>query len=148
MYPNNAWFIILLLLSALNVFTEDIHRYFKGIFNDICQDPTGCDFSITTNYPISPKIPTRMPTKAILSSYKYIYLLFAIPNNQKQKNFFLEAYDISNGETIITNGDCYFIDTTQNTDYEIRIYKPLRNNSFIQFGFLGLLQNFTMLVRI
>jgi hypothetical protein len=46
-----------------------------------------------------------------------IYLKFNIPENQEQKNFYLEAYDISDGETIITDGDCYFINTTENIDY-------------------------------
>ena len=77
-----------------------------------------------------------------------IYLKFNIPENQEQKNFYLEAYDISDGETIITDGDCYFINTTENIDYEIRIYKALRNNSFVRFGFLGFPSNFTMTVEL
>ena len=148
MFPNNSLFMIILLLLPFNAITENYGRFFEGISNGICQNPSSCSFLITTNFPTSPKIPTRLPTQAILGSYKYIYLLFDIPKDQKQKQFFLEAYDISNGETIITNGDCYFINTTKNTDYEIRIYRPLKDNSFIQFGFLGLLDNFSMLVRI
>ena len=57
-------------------------------------------------------------------------------------------YDTSNGETIISNGDCYLIDITKNSDYELRIYKELKSNSFVQFRFFGLPQNFTMQVRI
>jgi len=140
--------MILLLLLPFSAITENYGRFFEGISNGICQSPYSCSFLITTNYPTSPKIPTRLPTQAILGSYKYIYLLFGIPKKQKQKQFFLEAYDISNGETIITNGDCYFINTTNNTDYEIRIYKPLKYKSFIQFGFLGLTENFSMIVNI
>ena len=66
-----------------------------------------CIFLVNTNYPISKRIHTSFPTQAILSSYKYIYLLFDIPNDQEQKTFFLEAYYTSDQQTIITNGDCY-----------------------------------------
>ena len=107
-----------------------------------------CVFPVTTNYPISKRIHTSLPTNAILSSYKYIYLLFDIPKSQKQKVFFLEAYYTSDKETIITNGNCYFINTTNNTDYEIRIYKKLREKDFIRFEFLGLPENFIMTVTL
>ena len=107
----------------------------------------GCIFTISTNYPISPKIHTIIPEEAIIGDYRYIYLLFNAPQ-QNLKTFYLEAYDTSNGETIISNGDCYLIDITKNSDYELRIYKELKSNSFVQFRFFGLPQNFTMQVRI
>lgn len=75
-------------------------------------------------------------------------MLFDIPKSQKQKVFFLEAYYTSDKETIITNGNCYFINTTNNTDYEIRIYKKLREKDFIRFEFLGLPENFIMTVTL
>ena len=108
----------------------------------------GCSIEITYNYPISPKIPTSLPLKAMLNPYWYIYLLFYIPKSQAQKSFYLEAYDINTRKTIITDGDCHFINTNENTNYEIRIDRQLNDNSFIQFKFLGLQDNFKMRVDI
>ena len=108
----------------------------------------GCSFEINKNYPISPKIPTSIPVKAYLGSYRYIYLIFYISSTQTQKSFYLEAYDTSTKETIISNGDCYFIDTVKNNKYEIRIDKKLQKNSFVQFRFLGIGDNFKMTVKL
>ena len=108
----------------------------------------GCSIEITSNYPISPKIPTSLPKRAMLNPYWYIYLLFYIPKSQTQKSFYLEAYDINTRKTIITDGDCHFINTNENTNYEIRIDRQLNDNSFIQFKFLGLQDNFKMRVDI
>ena len=36
----------------------------------------------------------------------------------------------------------------QNNEYEIRIYKKLKTNSYIRFGFFGISQNFTMMVKL
>ena len=58
------------------------------------------------------------------------------------------AYDSSTKDTIISNGDTYFIDCNQNNKYEIQIFKTLKNNSFIQLLFLGLPKNFNMKVEI
>ena len=107
----------------------------------------GCSFFVTSNYPISPKIPTSLPTKAILSDYKYIYLRFSIPETQKQKSFYLEAYYISNEETIISNGDCYLVNTNENVDYELRIDKTLRKRDYIRFEFFGIPDDFIMEVK-
>ena len=106
----------------------------------------GCLFNISYNNTISPKIPNSFPGNALLSTNKSIYLTFFFPYSQKQKSFYLEAYDISDGKTIISNGDCYFINTTLNAYYEMRIYKNLRNDSYVRFGFLGLSKNFNMIV--
>ena len=38
-----------------------------------------CSFTVSKINNISPRIPTSFPTKAILGDYKYIYLLFSIP---------------------------------------------------------------------
>ena len=103
---------------------------------------------ITYNYPITPKIPTSIPTNAILGDYRYIYLRFSIPEAQKQKSFYLEAYYISDDETIISNGDCYYINTIDNIDYELRIDKILRTNDYIRFGFFGIPENFIMEVKL
>jgi len=75
-------------------------------------------------------------------------LRFTIPKTQKQKSFYLEAYDTSNGETIISEGDCYLINTNENNDYEINIFKELKENSYIRFGFFGIPQNFIMSVKL
>ncbi len=132
-------FLFLLLLSFSNELTD---KYNRGTYNVICGNKdTGCQFDISANYPMSPKIPTSFPHGAILSDYKYIYILFKVLRSQNLKTFYLEAYDTSSGETIISNGDCYLIDLTKNTKYELRIFKELKTKSFIQFSFLGLPKN-------
>ena len=108
----------------------------------------GCLFTLTNDYPVSPKIPTSFPTQAILGDYKYIYLKFTIPQKQEKKSFYLEAYYISDGETIISNGDCYYINTNENIDYELRIFKTLRENDYIRFGFFGIPDDFIMEVKL
>ena len=126
------------------------NKYYNLASNDnICLSKnTGCSFYVTNNYPISPKIPTMLPTQAILGDYKYIYLNFKIPETQEQKSFYLEAYYISDKETIISNGDCYIINTNENIDYELRISKALRKKDFIRFGFFGIPDNFIMDVEL
>ena len=137
-------FLFLLLLSFSNELTD---KYNRGTYNVICATKNkGCTFNITSNYPISPKIPTFILENAIIGSYWYIYLLFT--PQQKPQTFYLEAYDTSNGETIISNGDCYLIDISDDSDYEIRIDKELKSNGFVQLRFFGLPQNFTMQVRL
>ena len=137
---------IILFLLLLNFSLTD--KYNRGTYNIICADKDiGCIFTISTNYPISPKIPTIIPKEAIIGDYRYIYLLFNAPQ-QTLKTFYLEAYNTSNGETIISNGDCYLIDITKNSAYEIRIFKELKSNSFVQFRFFGFPQNFIMQVRL
>ena len=146
MNKNLTLHVIFLLLSLINFSTEvSERRYNRGNYNITCSNKeNGCDFNVSSNFPVSPKIPTSIPSHALLNSYRYIYLIFTIPKEQKQKSFYLEAYDTSNEETIISNGDCYFINTTENDKYEIRIYKQLKENSFVRFGFLGLPKNFSM----
>ena len=126
------------------------NKYYNLASNDnICSNKnTGSSFYITNNYPISPKIPTILPTQAILGNYRYIYLRFTIPEKQEQKSFFFEAYYISDEETIISNGDCYFVNTRENVDYELRIYKTLRKKDYIRYGFLGISNDFIMEVKL
>lgn len=143
--------VTILIFLLIQVFSVDIYEQYFSRANEniICTNKvSGCSFKVSSNYPISPKIPTSMPTDAILGNYRYIYLFFSIPTIQTQKSFYLEAYDISDGETIISNGDCYLIDTTQNKDYEIRIYKTLKVDSYIRFGFFGISKDFTMTVKL
>jgi hypothetical protein len=141
--------ILLIFLTILDFSTEISERYYSRSNDNICADKNeGCIFTISSNFPKSPKIPTALPTQAILGSYRYIYLLFSIPKNQAQKTFYLEAYDTSDGGTIISDGDCYLINTNVNTDYELRIDSTLKQNSFIQFGFFGISNNFKMAVKL
>ena len=129
-------FLFLLLLSFSNELTD---KYNRGTYNVICANKdTGCKFEISANYPMSPKIPTSFPGDSILSDYRYIYILFNVVKSQNLKTFYLEAYDSSSGETIISDGDCYLIDLAKNTKYELRIFKVLKTKSFIQFSFFGL----------
>lgn len=119
--------------------------YYERSKNIFCAEQ--CSFNISSSYPFSPKIPTEIPVNAILSNYKYIYLIFHVPNDQINK-FYLMAYITSTNETIISNGDFYEIDLNENNEYEIRIFKELIINSYIQFLFLGLPKDFIIKVDI
>jgi hypothetical protein len=97
---------------------------------------------------MSPKIPTDILEHAlIMGDYKYIYLIFHIPEGQA-KTFYLKAYYSSSQETIISNGDIYKIDCSEKNKFEIQIFKTLKTHSFIQLFFLGLPENFHMTVEI
>ena len=138
-------------IISTDIKEELVHNKYYGLtLNDnICLTKNvGCSFYITKNYPISPKIPSEMPTHAILGRYRYIYLTFTIPETQEQKSFYLEAYYITDEESIITNGDCYLINTKENIDYELRIDKELRTNDYIRFGFFGFKDDFVMEVQL
>ena len=143
--------MLLFLIAFSPIFCSDNHSEFFNLStkDSMCSNKDEiCSFNISYKYPKSPIIPTSILSYAILSDYRYIYLRFIIPKTQNEKTFYLEAFDISNNETIISNGDCYFINTSVNIDYEIRIYKQLKNDSYIQFGFLGFSNNFTMEVEL
>ena len=75
-------------------------------------------------------------------------MLFSFPKNQTQRKFYLEATDITKNETIISKGDCYLINISNVYDYELRIYKPVTNNTTIQLKFLGLNPGFLMWLTI
>jgi len=142
--------IFILFIFSISLCVEISDTYYSLSFNNnICSSKNnGCSFNITYNYPISPFVPTEYPTQAILGDYRYIYLRFTIPEAQKQKSFFLEAYYISDEETIISNGDCYYINILENVDYELRIDKTLRKKSYIRFGFFGIPSDFNMEVKL
>ena len=150
LYLNFIIMIPLLFIFSLSFCSEQNDKYYNFLNNNnICSDKNlGCSFNVTYNYPITPKIPTSIPTNAMLGDYRYIYLRFTIPEAQKQKSFYLEAYYISDDETIISNGDCYYINTIDNIDYELRIDKILRTNDYIRFGFFGIPENFIMEVKL
>jgi len=116
-------------------------------FYETCPDKEKeCNFNLTYNYPISPKIPISFLKEAIIGSYLYVYLTFQ--DTQTQKVFYLEAYETSMEENIIKNGDCYLINITNENLYEIRIYKELNEDSFIRFRFFGISKNFSMIVKL
>ena len=131
---------IIYLIFLLRFSNEKKDWIYKKTKNIYCSD--SCSFNISSNHPFSPKIPTDIPEFDLFNSYKIIRLSFYFPTDQK-KLFYLMAYDTSNNENIISNGDYYEIDCTiiNNKTYEFRIYQTLKNNSFIQFLFLGLSQN-------
>ena len=141
-------FLFLLIFSHIFYIENSENNYNLINFNGICPDKNECSFSVSYNYPMSPKIPNSFPGNAIIGDYRYVYLTFTIPDTQNQKSFYLEAYDTSNKETIISNGDCYYINTTKNNKYEIRIYKKLKRDSYIRFEFSGISQDFTMTVNL
>ena len=139
---------ILILLLPKFSYEGNKEYYYNKTKKIFCSDlKNGCNFNISSNNPISPKIPTEIPVNAILSNYRYIYLIFHIPQNQTQK-FYLMAYDTSIKETIISNGDYYEIDCNENNKYELRIFKSLKEDSFVQFLFLGVPQNLVIKVEI
>ena len=79
--------IILVFLLPKFSFEGNKDYYYKRTKNIFCSDlENGCNFKISSNNPISPKIPTEIPVNAILGSYRYIYLIFHIPQT-KYKNF-------------------------------------------------------------
>lgn len=139
---------IILLLLLVNFSIEGYEWYYSKNKKIFCSDKDiGCSFIISSNNPISPKIPTDNIVHAIAHNYNYIYLKIYIPEG-KTKQFFLMAYDTSTKETIISNGDTYEIDCSEKHEFEMRIHKPLKNHSFIQLLFLGLPENFEMRVEI
>ena len=84
-------FLFLLLLSF-----SLTDKYNKGTYNIICADKDiGCIFTISTNYPISLKIPNIIPEETIIGDYRYNYLLFNDPHHNL-KTFYLEVYYTSN----------------------------------------------------
>ena len=145
---NKITLNIILFFLLMNFSIEGYDWYYKKNKKIFCADKEeGCTFTISSNNPISPKIPTSILEHAlIMGDYKYIYLIF-YPEGQI-KRFYLMAYDNSNKETIISNGDIYDIDCSEKNKYEIQIFKPLKTNSLIQFLFLGLPENFYMEVEI
>ena len=106
-----------------------------------------CEVNITYNNPFTPMIRGSYLNQSILNPYHYIYLIFNLPKNQTQRAFYLEAYDIKQNKTMISNGDCYLINISNIYEYELRIYKPVYN-SIIQIKFFGLKPQFFMKVKI
>ena len=143
---NKISSIIFVIIFSLPNFSASVNDRADTL---ICANQEDeCTFEVSNSFPISPMIPASFPSYSILSDYRYIYLVFSIPEKQKKKTFYLEAYDISGEKTIISNGDCYYIDTNENNVYEIQIFNKLNDDSFLRFSFLGLDKNFKMTVTI
>ena len=140
--------LLVILLTLPNASKEDnvwLYERNKKLFYTSAYKI--CQANITYNYPYTPIIVGSFLNQAILSYYHYIYLIFEFPKNQTQRAFYLEAYDINNDKTLISKGDCYFINITNIYEYELRIYKEVIG-SYIQIKFLGLNPQFFMKVNI
>ena len=87
-------FLFLFVFSHIFSFENSENNYNLINSNGICPDENEeYSFSVSYNYPISPKIPNSFLGHAILIDYRYVYLTFTIPKAQNQKSFYLEAYD-------------------------------------------------------
>ena len=132
------FFIFILILLSFNLSNGANPWEYDIRKENVCSDKNnGCYFTVSPNYPYSPIIPTSIPVHAILGNYRYVYLIFTILP-ESQSTFYLSAYDVSSGKTIISNGNCYHIDLNENLEYELRIYDELKLYSYIRFEFLGL----------
>ena len=136
-----------ILLSSLpHSSIQDKTFYYESAKNIVCADYNeGCYFNISSAYPFSPKIPTNIIKRnsAYYESSTYLYSLFLRFHKPKDHNinFFLMAYDTSNGKTIISNGDYYAIFSRGDTDNKLKIYKEIKDINFIQLLFLGIEKN-------
>ena len=137
--------IIVIFLFLPNFCFGEISWFFDDSGRTtICHGSSPCEFNITKDFPLSPKIPRKYIyfryISILLTFYGY-YLQFNIPENQIQKSFYIEAYDASNGENLIKGGDCFFINTseydTSNSKFTF-IFSNLDNITFIRFRFFGL----------
>lgn len=109
-----------------------------------------CYFNITNSNPYSPKISSSYPEYVKSYDYHFINFIFYIPKSQKQKWFYFEVYDCMTKESLISNGDCHFINITNQFIYQFYFTKHINDSnpySYIQFRFFGLDPNFFMLVQ-
>ena len=141
------YLISIFLLRFSNENKDWVYEKTKNIY---CSNH--CSFNISSNHPFSPKIPTDELVNPFNNRNKIIHFFFTNYNALKEKKLeiiYLMAYDTSNNENIISNGDYYEIDCSYGLNgYEFIIYKTLKNNSFIQFLFLGLSKNSSIEVEI
>ena len=141
------YLISIFLLRFSNENKDWVYEKTKNIY---CSN--SCKFNISSNHPFSPKIPTDELVNPFNNRNKIIHFFFTNYNALKEKKLeiiYLMAYDTSNNENIISNGDYYEIDCSYGLNgYEFIIYKTLKNNSFIQFLFLGLSKNSSIEVEI
>ena len=147
--------IIVIFLFLPNFCFGEISWFFDDSGRTtICHGSSPCEFNITKDFPLSPKIPRKYIyfryISILLTFYGY-YLQFNIPENQIQKSFYIEAYDASNGENLIKGGDCFFINTseydTSNSKFTF-IFSNLDNITFVRFRFFGLSEGFSMSVKL
>lgn len=149
--------IIAILLFLLKFCSGEISWYFDDSGRTtICHGSTPCEFNITKDFPITPKIPRKyiyFIKNTFFWTVDGYYLQLNIPESQVQKSFYIEAYDASNGENIIKGGDCFYIntseyDTIKNDLKYTFIFTDLDNITFIRFRFFGLSEGFSMNVKI
>ena len=130
------YLISIFLLRFSNENKDWVYEKTKNIY---CSN--SCKFNISSNHPFSPKI----PTDELVNPFNN----YNAHKEKKLEIIYLMAYDTSNNENIISNGDYYEIDCSYGLNgYEFIIYKTLKNNSFIQFLFLGLSKNSSIEVEI
>ena len=140
-------FVFILFLLSFNLSNGEDPWEYDIRKENICSDKkNGCYFIVSSNYPYSPIISTDIPVKAIFSKYRYVYIIFE-HISLSQTSFYLTAYDVSSGKTIISNGNCYHIDLNENLEYELRIFDELQPDSYIRFQFLGLKSGTELLVN-
>ena len=145
---NKILNLLVLLIASLDISLEDSSWFYERNKNVYCPSKYEfCDCEITFNNPYTPIIPGKFLNQAILSYYRYIYLIFIFPSEEIQKTFYLEATDITKGKTVISNGDCYPIDLNKNVQYELRIYQPVYDTE-ISIKFLGLNPGFKIQLSI
>ena len=143
--------IILLLLFLPNFSSSDYEFSFSYTSKYRCPSKyDDCFFNITNSNPYSPKIKNSYPEYNFDYDYYFINFIFYIPKSQKQKWFYFEAYEWKTKKSLISNGDCYFLNITEHIIFQFIYTKHLDVsgfNSFIQFHFFGLDPNFFMLVQ-
>ena len=141
---NQFLFLFLLFFLKINN-TISINPWIYERYGDLyCGKYTTCPFNITYNNPYSPLVPSEVLSASVLFPYNYFYLIFSLPENQTQREFYLEAIDTIQNKTVISNGDCYFINITKNSYYELRIHPRVLDDAIIQIKFLGLQPDFFM----
>lgn len=140
---NEYLILLFLLLLLMNISKEKSDWFYKRNKVTYCNDANKiCYCNITYNNPYTPIIPRVFINQALYSSYYYIYLLFSYTRNQTQKEFWIEATDIKNDKTVIKNGDCYFVNLTLNSRFELRFYGTLTDSRYIVVKFSGLNPDF------
>ena len=138
-----ALFFSLLPHILINASAEFKNSYYERNKNFFCaNEKTGCSFNISSAYPYSPKIPVNIIHKGpIFETYRYHFYLHVNWTRINLSKFFLMAYDVSNEETIISNGDYYLIKAGSLINiqlYQFQIFKEIKNIRFIQLLFLGM----------
>ena len=159
--------IFWIFLLLFNFCSGEVSWFFDGSDRTtLCHDPLPCEFTITKNYPLSPKIPSKflyynitMIDEHYFSEFYGYHMVFKIPENQHQKYFYFEAYDASSGENIIKFGDTIFVNTSDVSmclgyhrkdayAYSFEFSESLDNIPYVRLKFFGLSEDFVMNVEL